>query len=143
MIKVEKVSGQELTLEALTQRYKAAAKKSCGAVVEMADTIVTADQELKGADSAAFYEAIGLHPKGSTVRKFRQIGKASSRFKPFLDRLPSTWTTLYQLAQLEVDEFERLMASDAIHPLATWSELEEARGHERERRRSPILFVSI
>ena len=125
-------AGHEPPWKLLTNQYKAAAKDSCRGTIAMAEALVRADQELKGRDLAAFYEGTGVDPESSKVRKFRCIGEAAARLNPYLDRLPSAWTTLYRLTQLEADEFDKLMDSGAVHPLATWGELAEALGHNRE-----------
>src|SRR3954452_21646738 len=119
---------QEQRAKVLADRYKAAAKKSCGATIEMAETIVKAVHELKGRPLAMFYDAIGLNPNGSTRSKLIKIGRTSARFRRHLDRLPNAWTTLYELAQLKSDQFERLLASEALHPMATWEELKKVLG---------------
>jgi hypothetical protein len=131
----------------LAKRYKAAAKKSCGATIEMAETIVQAVHELKGRPLAVFYKAIGLDPESSTVRKLIIIGRSSPRLKRHLNRLPSAWTTLYELARLKSDEFETLLASCALHPLATCDELEAAlqrgdkkKDQDRQRVSLPFRF---
>ena len=132
MTTINDATDQTSILESLTKQYKAAAKKSCGGTIEMGETIVHADQELTGPSHTAFYEAIGIDPNSSKTRKFKKIGETSTRFKLCLERLPNAWTTLYQLSKLEVGEFEMLMASDALHPLATWRELEGVLGREPE-----------
>jgi hypothetical protein len=112
----------------LASRYRAAAKKSSGATIAMATTILQAERELTGGPLTKFYSAVGLDPNSSTVRKLKKIGQVSPRLRLHLARLPNAWTTLYEVAQLKSDEFERLLASDALHPLATWDELTTALG---------------
>ena len=105
MPKARVATDQRAILDRLTKQYQAAAEKSCGGTIEMAETIVHAGRELTGASHTAFYEVIGIDPNGSKTRKFKRIGEAATRFKPHLDRLPNAWTTLYLLSKLEVDEF--------------------------------------
>ena len=94
MPKVKGATDQTSILESLTKQYHAAAKKSCGAYIEMAETVVRAHEELAKSNRALFCKDIGLNPKGSTVRKMRAIGKSSARFKLYLALLPANWTTL-------------------------------------------------
>lgn len=112
----------------MTKQYHAAAKKSCGAYIEMAGTVVRADEELTKPNRALFCKGINLNPKGSTRRKMKAIGKASARFKLYLSLLPANWTTLYQLALRPPADLQRLKESGALHPHATWTELESALG---------------
>jgi hypothetical protein len=79
----------------------------------------------------------------STVRKLIRIGRVSPRLKRHLDRLPNAWTTLYELAKLKSDQFERLLASDALHPLATWEELKVALGRRDKDRKNGGNHVSL
>lgn len=101
--------------------------------------------KLKGRPLTIFYKAIGIDPEGSTV-KLIKIGQVSPRLKRHLGRLPNAWTTLYELAQLKSDEFETLLASDALHPLATWDDLKAALGrgdkrdHDHQRVSLPFRF---
>jgi murein tripeptide amidase MpaA len=124
----------------LAKRYKAAAKKSSGATIEMAETIVLAVHELKGRALEVFYDAIGLDPESSTVRKLIIIGRSSPRLKRHLNRLPNAWTTLYELARLKSDQFETLVASGSLHPLATWDDLKAAlgRGNKKDQEHQRI-----
>jgi len=113
-------------LHFLTTQYKTAAKKGCQATLEMAAIIVRAHDALEKTLLPAFYEDIGLAPDGSKARKLKRIGelaKNSARLQPYLEKLPSAWTTLYELTKLESDQFQRIMDSDAAQPLATWAEL--------------------
>lgn len=135
MPKAKEETDQSSILESLTKQYHAAAKKSCGAYIEMAETVVRADQELTGAALGSFYRAVHRDSKGSTVRKMRLIGQHSSRFKPYLDLLPAHWTTLWQLARRTPEDLERLKASGALHPHATWAELEKALGSGSKRQK--------
>ncbi len=128
MDKAKKTEDQDAALKSLTKQYHAAAKKSCGAYIEMAETLVRAEEELTKPNCALFRQDIGLEPKSSKRRMMRAIGKSSARFKLYLSLLPANWTTLWQLTKRTPEELERLKASGALHPHATWAELEKALG---------------
>ena len=101
----------------------------------MAETVVRAHEELTKSNRALFCKDIGLNPKGSKVRKIRAIGKSSARFKLYLALLPANWTTLYQLTQRTPEDLERLKASGALQPHATWAELKKALGSGSKRQK--------
>ena len=130
-------------LRVLTTQYKSAAKKGCEATLEMAGIIVRAHNELDGNLIPTFYERIGLAPDGSKARKLKRIGelaKNSARLQPYLEKLPSAWTTLYELTKLEADQFQRIMDFDAAHPLATWDELKAVLGRDDKTKRARLHF---
>jgi hypothetical protein len=138
---INDATDQTSILESLTKQYKAAAKKSCGAYIKMAETVVRADEELTKANRALFCKGIGLDPKGSTVRKMRAIGKSSARFKLYLALLPANWTTLWQLTKRTPEELERLKASGVLHPHATWAELKAELGGGGKKKKDADLRV--
>lgn len=106
-------------------RYRSLLKKSGGSIIEQAKTIHEVETELGKKHQASFYRQIGLDPEGATVRKLRVIGENSPRFQPFLDRIPSTWTTLYDLAKLSMDDFKRVTDADLLTPFVTAKEIRE------------------
>ncbi len=50
-----------------------------------------------------------------TMKKFLRIGESAERFRPYLDRLPNSWTTLYEITQLDESLFERAIEEGAIN----------------------------
>ena len=69
-----------------------------------------------------------LDPKGSTARKLRVIGQSLPKLQPFLSVIPNTWTTLYELARLEEEDFRTVVDSGVLHPFVTLREIDEVRG---------------
>lgn len=53
----------------------------------------------------------GLAP---AIKKYLRIGACADRFKPYLDKLPNSWTTLYEITQLEPDKFNELIEAGEI-----------------------------
>jgi hypothetical protein len=44
-----------------------------------------------------------------------RIGESAERFRPYLDRLPNSWTTLYEITQLDESLFDRAIEEGAIN----------------------------
>ncbi len=112
----------------LVREYNAFAKKSSENLRGLASTVLKADDLDRRSDRERFYEEVKLDPKGSTARKLRVIGQKLSRFQPFLRDIPNTWTTLYELARLEDEEFKTVVDSGVLQPFVTLREIEEVRG---------------
>ena len=94
----------------------------------MAETVVRAHEELAKSNRALFCKAIGLNPKGSKVRKMKRSGRArpgSSSTSPYCQRTGPPFTNSPSDRRRT---FERLKASGALQPHATWAELEKALG---------------
>ena len=54
---------------------------------------------------------------GSTRRKLKKIGSCAARFEPNLNSLPmGNWTTLYRLACLKPDQYQRVVESEKLKP---------------------------
>ena len=60
------------------------------------------------------------------------IGKSSARFLSIIERLPNTWTTIYQLAKLDTDDFVTVTRSNVLTPFMTAKELSSALGKEKQ-----------
>ena len=60
----------------------------------------------------------------STFRKLLQIGGAAGRFEPFIDRMPSPWTTQSKLAFLEEDKFDIVAHDPRFGPMMTAAEID-------------------
>ena len=52
--------------------------------------------ELDKSDLAYFCKTVHLDPKSSTFRKYKAIGENASRFRQVLDKLPSSFSVLYE-----------------------------------------------
>jgi len=51
---------------------------------------------------------VGIDEKGSTFRKYKAIGENADRFREHLDKLPSAFSTLYEIATLDAITFEKI-----------------------------------
>jgi hypothetical protein len=103
----------------LVEKYRLFAKKSAENIIGLAETLVIAEDNLAPSNFRQFCEEVGLKQDGSTFRKLIEIGKKVSRFQPFVERMPNTWTTVYKLASLKENEFDRVTKSDLFTPFMT------------------------
>jgi hypothetical protein len=88
----------------LLNDYCAFGKVCAEAIVGLGEICCEANRELTAeGELERWCKDAGLDegPEGSTFRKFLKIGRVSGRFKPYMDRLPNTWTTVYKLASLD------------------------------------------
>ena len=75
--------------------------------------------ELNQSDVDYFCLSVGLNRKGSTFRKFEQIGKHAESFWKYIDKLPDSYTVLYEITTLDPDRFEELMSNNQITSYVT------------------------
>ena len=68
---------------------------------------------------AVFCFHVGMERNGSTYRKLIQIAENADRLVPHVLNLPPAWTTLYDLAKLPHQDFDKLVESGIICPSMT------------------------
>src|ERR1019366_4614715 len=92
-------------------------------IIGLAMTLVEAEEKLSTAEFKIFCELVGIPKGGPIYKKFTKIGEAATRFKPYMEKLPANWTTLYKLASLPPDKFDRVAQS--LTPFITAREIDE------------------
>ncbi len=107
------------TVSDLVNRYHSIGKRSVRAILDMGILFFQAHEELEKEQLEEFYQEISLPPKGSTGKKYKAIGAKASLLEAHIDLLPNDWTTLYELALLEKDQFDRLVQDTILHPDVT------------------------
>jgi hypothetical protein len=103
----------------LVNRYWTIGKRSVRAIIETGTVFFDA-YKLGDDDFAVFHEQIKVALNGSTSKRFSKIGSKRSRLEKHIDRLPNNWTTIYELAALEDDQFQQLIDDDVLHRDVTW-----------------------
>ena len=81
--------------------------------------------ELDKTDMKYFCFSVGLKRDGSTFRKFEQIGKHSETFWKYVDKLPDSYTVLYEITTLDSDRFEDLMSNNQITSYVTLKDIKQ------------------
>lgn len=121
---LETVLDQSATaeIEKYSQQFLSLAKASTENTVAMCEVLHKAKLEFKEKDQKnVFFQELCKnigYTKGAndpTIKKFLRIGESAERFRPYLDRLPNSWTTLYEITQLDDELFDRAMTEGAIN----------------------------
>ena len=101
-----------LTLAADFQRF---AKKTAEGVLDMAATVFRASKLGSDAQFHRFCELVGQRYQSPTMKKLKLIGEKYEFLLAKAEKLPGSWTTVYQIAKLANDEIERLIDKGVIH----------------------------
>lgn len=81
--------------------------------------------QLSEAELEYFCNSVNLKQKGSTFRKYKIIGQNANRFRECMNRLPATFTVLYEMATLNGEDFERFVAGYQDSKNVTLEEFKE------------------
>ena len=118
------VAESSASVEHFVLRFNAAWKRSAEAILDVATTLVEAHDELGEKRLDQFYLEIRMERGGSTSKKLRKIGEERARFVGVEDRLPTSWTNIYELALLEAGRFNELVEEGILHPEATLKDIQ-------------------
>ena len=66
-----------------------------------------------------FCAEINVAKGSSTYKKLHKIGEQATRFKSCIDKVPSAWTTIYELSKLPGGDFDRLVDDNVLTPFTT------------------------
>ena len=81
-------------------------------ILEMCRIVYEAKKKLSGSDFESFCLDIGYSSKNSTIRKFVVVGGMYIRLILVTDRLPASWTSIYQYCQLKSEDLDSLLTSN-------------------------------
>lgn len=111
-------------IQRYTQEFLNFAKASTENTIAMCELLNRAkvefrdkEQNNKNALFNMLCETIG-YPKGAndpTIKKYVRIGESAERFRPYIDRLPNSWTTLYEITQLDSKTFDDAIGDGTIN----------------------------
>jgi hypothetical protein len=143
MSKVITVKDAELEIQ--TPRYLALVdrcllhKKEAGeSIVKLGEALYEADFNLSRKEVMSLCAAVGIVYDKPTWRKFVAIGKASSRFEKYLDKVPNNWTSVYKLAALKPSKFELVTKSDRFSAFMTGRDIDEIIGNTKAKKKGDV-----
>jgi hypothetical protein len=116
--------------EDFIKRYQQSTKNAIEQVLNMGEAvsniyIKTKSGELDNKDLEYFCKNVGLDPKGSTFRKYKAIGNNSDRFRQYMQKLPSSFSVLYEIATLDADDFEKYVVRKTLSNRLTLEEFKK------------------
>lgn len=97
-------------------KYQTSTKDALESILCMGEAVSQAYMKMKSneftkEDLEHFCKSVNLDQKSSTFRKYKAIGDNADRFRQVLDKLPATFSVLYEMATLSGEDFERLVMS--------------------------------
>ena len=119
-------SDVEARLHFFVQGYYDFTKEAADIIRPKMQLVLEAEENLPPEALQRFFDQIRLPRNSATYRKVRKIAGASDRLLRVADRLPDSWTTLYQLAKMEPHVFDELVQNDVLYPGITAAELQAA-----------------
>ena len=112
------------------RRYQSSTKNALENILCMGEAVneiykKVKSKELDQSDLEYFCQSVHLDPKGSTFRKYKAIGENASRFREVLEKLPPTFSVLYEIATLDADDFELFTKNTTLSKSTTLEEFKQ------------------
>jgi len=95
-------------------KYQKSTKGAIDQILNMGESVLemyelSRDGNLNEYDLNYFCMSVGIDQKSSTFRKYKAIGENADKFRECMEKLPSAFSVLYELATLEADLFEKIV----------------------------------
>jgi hypothetical protein len=90
-----------------------------------------------------FHLRVGFAKDSGTCRKWILIGNSITRLRPFMDRLPPNWTTIYKLVSLEPEEFRKLTEDPRFNRKMTGTEMADILGKKKLKEKLEKFDVDV
>jgi hypothetical protein len=103
----------KLATEELIEQYQNSTKSAIEQILNMGVAVNEINKQFKSEqlnkyDVNYFCMSVGISHKSSTFRKYDAIGKNADKFKMYMNKLPTAFSVLYEIATLESDLFEEI-----------------------------------
>ena len=127
-----KVSNQTLVKE-LIAKYQSDTKNAVQNILNMCKTVKVLNDKVKSKelteiDLNYFCATVCLDKKSSTFRKYLCIADKAELFEKYLDKVPASYTILYEITTLDADQFELLLKSKQLNNFITLNEVKKIVG---------------
>jgi hypothetical protein len=133
----------EARLHYFVQGYYEFTKDAAHTYIRKCQLVLEAEGELPAEAIQQFFDRIRLPRNSATYRKVRKIAEAGDRLLRVADKLPDSWTTLYQLAMMKPHVFDELVQDDVLHPDITAADLLAAKEKRSEKVAKEQFIVTI
>ena len=112
------------------RRYQQSTKNAIEGILHMGEAVYEIytkfkSKELSDGDLDYFCKSVNLDSKGSTFRKYKSIGRNADKFRLYMDKLPSSFSVLYEMATLDADDFERYVVRTSFSKETTLEHLKK------------------
>ena len=112
----------------MAEKFNGFAKKTAESVLQMAKVVSDMKAQKDKVEFEKFCTLIGYKSDSSLIRKFTQIGSKFDQLIANADKLPNTWTTVYQIALLSDEAITTLIDKGVINPCLPGKKLQEVLG---------------
>ena len=112
------------------RRYQRSTKNAIEGILNMGEAVYEIYTkykagEIPGDDLEYFCKSVNLDSKGSSFRKYKAIGRNADKFRLYMDKLPSSFSVLYEMATLDADDFERYVVRTSFSKEITLEHLKK------------------
>jgi hypothetical protein len=103
----------KIATEQFIEQYRKSTKDAIEQILNMGTAVKDIYEkykanELNKYDLNYFCMSVGINQKSSTFRKYDAIGRNADKFRQYMDKLPSAFSTLYEIATLDSETFEKI-----------------------------------
>jgi hypothetical protein len=128
LVSINKVAADEYV-----RRYQQSTKSAIESILNMGEAVYGIytkfkSKEFSDRDLEYFCKSVNLDSKGSTFRKYNAIGRNADKFRLYMDKLPSSFSVLYEMATLDADDFERFVVRNTFSKGVTLEHLRKIMG---------------
>ena len=112
------------------RRYQQSTKNAIEGILNMGEAVYeiyakSKTGEIPDSDLEYFCKSVNLDSKGSSFRKYKAIGRNADKFRLYMDKLPSSFSVLYEMATLDADDFERYVVRTSFSKEITLEHLKK------------------
>jgi len=113
---IQRCKDKLLTDEFIT-KYQESTKGAIDQILLMGESVLevyelSKDGNLNEYDLNYFCMSVGINQKSSTFRKYKAIGENADKFRQYMDKMPSAFSVLYEIATLDAETFERIFVDN-------------------------------
>ena len=113
---IQKCKDKTLTDEFIA-KYQESTKGAINQILLMGESVrevyeLSKSGILNKYDLNYFCMNVGINQKSSNFRKYKAIGENADKFRQYMDKMPSAFSVLYEIATLDSETFERIFVDN-------------------------------